>query len=236
MTDNRESLLGKIRALMSKTTENGCSEAEAMAALDKARAMMDAYEVTAEDLQMTKEEKAVFRTEPPGSSDPHKIKSGLAMAVATFCECQVWRNAEKALTFCGMQSDARFATWLLDSLTQFAQSEIANFLMGNVTFGSDRKLAISSFAFGCTKRISERLNELSARSARVVTSSNGRALVVVKSQAVSAKMASEGITLRSSRSSRKSIDRDAFNAGKAAGERASFGRPVTGANATLRLR
>jgi hypothetical protein len=236
MTDNRENLLGKIRALMSKTTENGCSEAEALAALDKARAMMDAYEVTAEDLQMTKEEKAVFRTEPPGSADPHGIKAGLCMAVAQFCECKVWRTREKTLTFCGMQSDARFATWLLDNLTTFVQSELASFLMGNVTIGSDRKLAMASFALGCTKRISERLDALCARSAQVVTSSNGRALVVVKSQAVSAKMASEGITLGKPRTSRREIDRNAYSAGKSAGERANFGRPVTGSNATLRLR
>jgi hypothetical protein len=56
---DRNSLLEKIRALMSKTTENGCTEAEALAALDKARALMDAYEVTDEDLQLSKAEAAV---------------------------------------------------------------------------------------------------------------------------------------------------------------------------------
>ena len=40
--NNRNSLL----ALLSKTVENGCTESEALAALDKARAMMDAHEVT----------------------------------------------------------------------------------------------------------------------------------------------------------------------------------------------
>jgi hypothetical protein len=45
--NDRNSLLDKIRALMSKTAENGCTEHEALAALDKARALMDAYEVTA---------------------------------------------------------------------------------------------------------------------------------------------------------------------------------------------
>ena len=32
---NRDSLLDKIRALMSKTVDNGCTEAEALAALTK---------------------------------------------------------------------------------------------------------------------------------------------------------------------------------------------------------
>lgn len=51
---NRKRLLDKIRGLLSKTIANGCTEAEALAALAKARAMMEAYEVTAEDLKLAK--------------------------------------------------------------------------------------------------------------------------------------------------------------------------------------
>jgi hypothetical protein len=80
MTDNRESLISKIQALMSKTVAHGCTEQEALAALDKARALMDAYEVTEADLQLTQAESAVLRSEPPGSRDPHRIKSGMAIA------------------------------------------------------------------------------------------------------------------------------------------------------------
>ena len=56
MTIERESVLNKIRALLAKTMENGCSEAEAMAALGKAQAMKDAYAVTEAELNLTKEE------------------------------------------------------------------------------------------------------------------------------------------------------------------------------------
>ena len=55
MTTNRDDLIEKVRALLSKTVDNGCTEAEALAALDKAHALMDAYEVTGADLQLTKE-------------------------------------------------------------------------------------------------------------------------------------------------------------------------------------
>jgi hypothetical protein len=58
MTQKREDLLAKIRALLSKTIEAGCTEGEAMLALQKARAMMDVYDVSDEELQLTKEEKA----------------------------------------------------------------------------------------------------------------------------------------------------------------------------------
>jgi hypothetical protein len=87
MTD-REKLLAKIHALLAKTIEQGCTEEEALAALAKARGMMDAYEVTEADLQLTKTETAILRSEPPGSRDPHKIKTYLASAVARFFDCR----------------------------------------------------------------------------------------------------------------------------------------------------
>ena len=70
MDNNREKLLDKIRALLSKTVEHGCTEEEQLSALSKARALMDSYEVSEEDLQLTKKEAAILRSEPPGGKDP----------------------------------------------------------------------------------------------------------------------------------------------------------------------
>jgi Protein of unknown function (DUF2786) len=92
MTIERDSVLNKIRALLAKTMENGCSEAEAMAALGKAQAMKDAYAVTEGELNLTKEEKAILRREPPGTKDPHRIKWFLTAAVSKFCNCRCWRE------------------------------------------------------------------------------------------------------------------------------------------------
>jgi len=64
----------------------------------------------------------------------------------------------------------------------------------------DRREVINGFVLGCTERISERLNELCAQSASVATS-NARALVVVKNQAVQAKLDELRITLRARYSS-----------------------------------
>ena len=64
MTTQREGLLDKIRALLAKTVGSGCTESEALAALSKARAMMDAYAVGDDELSLTKEEKAILRREP----------------------------------------------------------------------------------------------------------------------------------------------------------------------------
>src|SRR6266540_2273015 len=127
MTTQREGLLEKIRGLLAKTLDNGCTESEAMAALDKARAMMDAYAVTEAELNLTKEEKAILRREPPGTKDPHRIKWFLSGAVADFCSCESWRERRVkggGLVFCGLPSDAQYATWLLDSLASFVQAQL----------------------------------------------------------------------------------------------------------------
>jgi Protein of unknown function (DUF2786) len=236
MTTEREGLLDKIRGLLSKTIENGCTESEAMAALTKARAMMDAYAVTENDLTLTKEEKAILRREPPGTKDPHRIKWNLLSSVARFCGCEGWRKThERTLVFCGLPSDAQFATWLLDTLTAFVQAELTNYLMDADPSKQDRREAIRSFVAGCTDRISQRLDDLCKQSESVATS-NAKALVVIKGQAVKAKLAELGIHLCKSYGSCGAGDESSYRAGKAAGDRASFGRPVSGRNAALRLR
>jgi hypothetical protein len=238
MTTERESVLNKIRALLAKTMAAGCSEAEAMTALEKAQAMKDAYAVTEAELNLTKEEKAVLRREPPGTKDPHRIKWLLSTAVAESCNCTCWRERRAkggGLVFCGLPADAQFATWLLDTLAAFVQAEIVNFLIETQPSNEERREAIRGFVFGCTERIGDRLMALCKQSATSATS-NAKALVVVKNAAIQAKLDELGIHLRSSSDSCAAWDPSSYAAGKAAGDRASFGRPVSGRNATLRLK
>jgi Protein of unknown function (DUF2786) len=237
MTTNREKIVEKIKALVSKTVDNGCTEAEALAALDKARAWMDAYEISEAELQLTREETAVLRREPPDSLDPHNIKFHLMGAVADFCSCQAWqlrKREGKAVTFCGLPSDAQLATWLLDTLAAFVQAELANHLMDTLPPRGERRSAINGFVKSCCARISDRLGALCAQSAGAATT-NGRELAVIKSTAVAAKMKECGIRVSGCCLSGQT-DSGSYRAGAAAGDRASFARPVTGAGAVLRLR
>jgi hypothetical protein len=234
VTDDREKLLEKIRALLSKTTENGCTEEEELAALAKARAWMDAYEVTEAELQLTKEEGVVMRM--GSSADPHNIKFYMSSLVADFCDCKAWRNRDHNLVFLGLASDVHFATWLLDHLAGFVLTELADHLMGDVSIDVPRRKVINGFVDGMTGRISERLRKLCKPPAAeaVATSANSRALVAIKQTLIKAKMDELGIKLRSCSSSRQR-DEGSFAAGRSAGDRASFGRPVSGRAATLRI-
>jgi hypothetical protein len=56
----RESIIEKIKALLAKTVQNGCTEAEMMTALGMAQALQDTYIITTEELQLAKDEAAIL--------------------------------------------------------------------------------------------------------------------------------------------------------------------------------
>lgn len=234
MNDNRQKLLNKIRALLSKTIENGCTESEAMAALNMAQAMMDAYEVTEDDLKLEGEKATVAQSD---MRDPHNVRRGLATAVARFTDCKVWTsNGKKTINFCGLQSDVDFAVWLVDTLSNFVIKELSTYLiMSWQVTKENKRLHINGFVIGCCNRINARLTELHEAS-KAHASKNANALVVVKTELINVKMADLGLSLRTPRNRRSSMTKDSYAAGKAAGDRASFGRPVNGTAGTLRLK
>src|SRR5262249_6702990 len=201
----------------------------------KARALMDVYEVSDDELALTKEETAILRREPPNSKDPHRIKASLVVAVAEFCGCRAWRDVDRNIVFCGLRADVQFATWLLDTLTAFVETELVEHLMSTLAEGRHRREVINGFVMGCTVRISDRLDELRKQSEAVAVG-NAKALVVAKGAAIKAKVDELGICPRSGGGSRSAWDDSSYRDGIAAGGRASFGRPVSGRNATLRLK
>jgi hypothetical protein len=239
MARNRETMLGTIRALLEKTKERGATESEELAALAKARALMDAYEITDEDLQLTKEEGAILRDESDDLGDPHGIKWRLAYGVGKFCGVTIYRSRRdegRKFVFVGLRADCDLAEFLLcDHLCEFVQMELARYLMSSVAPRSERRTLIANFVRGATSRIGDRLDEL-ARQSEAARTSNGRALVVIQGKAIKDKLAAAGIRLRTGRlSDRGQYDDAAFSSGKAAGDRATFGRPVDGERGVIRI-
>jgi Protein of unknown function (DUF2786) len=233
---DRISIIEKIKALLAKTTANGATEAEMLSALDKASAMMDAYDITDADVQEAKDEAAMLHAEPPDLRDPHSLKWRLSYGVAQFCGVQVFRASHQTGLKCiGMPSDVQFAMWLLDTLADFVFTELYAHLIGCLAPQGERRVIIRSFTAACCDRITERLLALVERS-KAARTSNGRELVVVKGAAIKAFMKDNNIHLRScSVGAPSTVDATAQAAGRAAGDRATFGRPMNGAGGVLRI-
>jgi hypothetical protein len=233
----REKRIDQIKALFSKTRENGATEAEMMAAFDKAAAMMDAYDISDEEVQLTKDEAAIQHADPPDLEDPHNIKWRMTYSVRIFCNVQLYRSRHQTGLKCiGLPSDVQFAMWLLDTLADFVFDELYKHLIGCCAPKGERRIIIRSFVEACCGRINDRLDELAERS-KVARTSNGRELMVVKNALVKAYMKEHDIRIHnvSCGGSSSTVNASAAAAGRSAGDRASFGRPVSGAGATLRL-
>ena len=233
---DRNSIIEKIKALLAKTTANGATEAEMLSALDKASAMMDTYDITDADVQVAKDEAAMLHADPPDLSDPHKIKWRISYGVSEFCGVQIFRSRHQTGLKCiGLPSDVEFARWLLDTLADFVFAELYAHLIGCLAPQSERRVIIRSFTAACCERIVDRLLALVERS-KAARTSNGRELVVIKDAAIKAFMKEQGIHLRMcSGYAPRTSDAAAQAAGRAAGDRASFGRPVSGAAGVPRL-
>ena len=229
MNDSRKKMLDKVRAIMSKTMDNGCAEGEAMAALVKARQLMAAHDIAESELGNTVEhESATIHRSDLG--DFYQVRQYLSVGVARFTRCKVWKGHSYGVAFCGLESDVLFATWLIDTLQRFVLRELKNHQAQRRAQGlKSPRIVCASFVLGCVRRINERLRELTP------VEPVGHGLVVSRQALITAAMAAAGIgPLREIRGRRRTVNGAALAAGSAAGNGARFDRPVgSGGNLML---
>lgn len=231
MNESRKRMLDKVRAIMAKTMDNGCTESEAMTALEKARELMAAYDIAEHELGNTVEHESatIHKTD---KNDPYMIKRWLAVPVGKFTRCKAWNGSSNGygIGLCGLESDVIFADWLLDTLQRFVMRELKNHLAERRANGLKCPRIVSkSFVIGCAKRIGERLKELTP------IEPVGKGLIVSRNALIEAAMKAVGIHLKASHSRRVNMDQGAFGAGSNAGNGARFDRPVSaGGNLMLR--
>src|SRR5258707_9647389 len=159
MNDSRKKMLEKVRAILSKTRDNGCTESEAMAALTKARELMATYDIDKKELQDVIEKAQIHKT---AASDPYEIKRNLCVNVGRFTNCKAFRDRADIINFAGKESDIVFATWLLDTLQRFVMRALRDYQKEKIKRGAfhSNNLTSSSFVVGCAGRINEKLKEL----------------------------------------------------------------------------
>ncbi|MEX0684043.1 MAG: DUF2786 domain-containing protein [Dehalococcoidia bacterium] len=234
---DKTTIAARIKALLSKTTENGCTEAEAMAAATKARDLMDKHNIELGAVGM-EAEGVTQATTPEAPYKTLTIKSRIGVSVAAFCDVKVWRN-KGTLVFFGLQSDADFATWLIDSLAGFIQRSAIEYMATikpsdlNPAFKMPKWEAEKAFILGAVHRICKRLDALTEERKRSMDAGTGKSLVVVKGAIVARAFAQLNLRLgAASKGKTRAYAKGAYEAGQAAGDRASFGRPVNGGGGT----
>jgi hypothetical protein len=192
-------MVAVVRALLAKTTENGATEAEAMSAAEKARELMDRYqlEIGAAAVEAEGAHKVVLKRSHVKTLT---IKERLAASVASFADVKCWlHKATDELTFFGLKSDAELAAWLIVSLEQFvatgALAYIASqpFMEARVRWEAEK-----AYMLGAVGRINERLATLTRErsAAMAAKTGDGRSLIVLKDDVVERAFASLDLKLR----------------------------------------
>lgn len=211
----RQKLLAKVKALLAMTVERGCTEAEALSALTKARALMDEHDITDTDLTFGGETCAV---NTQTKDDRYDVRARLATAVGVFCGCKGFKNGIERIAYVGLYSDTVFAHWLLDTLDSFINRECETWLTNNPKRQRVRRLETRGFLWACADRVAQRLYELAPQ--RQTTD-----LMVQKNALIDAAMAQAGLRLHERFTLRK-VDPAAVHAGRDAGDRATFDKPL----------
>ncbi len=103
----------RIRALLAKTVDKGCTEAEAMTAATKAKELMDKYQI---DLSDTELEEEGFKCGTTEGAEKRKfnVQRWIASAIAEYCEVRCWLKRDLSrrrmrYVFFGLSSDVELA-------------------------------------------------------------------------------------------------------------------------------
>ena len=217
-----DKLKARIQALRAKTTDQGCTEQEAISAAAKVAELLDRHDLSFADLD--RREDLCTR----GAFETYRKKrvplDSCIGAIAHFCDCRVWREKNAAGTlsyvFFGLHADVAVALYLADVVDLAIRTELGRYKNSPAYLRfrhNERALANSSFALGMVSSIATKLTVM--KQERDGTNRcSGRDLVVAKASVVAEELARLGLTLRQSGGGRRMVSPNAFDAGKAVGE------------------
>ena len=219
-----EKLKTRIQGLRAKTTDNGCTEGEALSAAAKVAELLDRHDLSVTDVEIRDApcERRDFET--------HRNKriplDDCIGAIANFCDCRVWREktpaGEARYVFFGLRSDIEVAHYLTELIDSSVRSELGRY---KTTADyrrfrhQERHLANASFALGMVASIADKLTAMKARRDQANTGA-GRDLVVLKASVVDAELDKLKLTMTKVRRPTRRVSPVAYDAGDAAG--ASF--------------
>lgn len=212
-----------IRELQAKTEENGCTEAEAMAAAAKMGKLLEDYNLNIDEVGI-REDAAQCRKNEVYAAD--QFAGTLISGIRDFCGVIAYQvggegHGMKYVLF-GTPHDLEIALYLYEVCAEAMEHDWVGYM--NVHGYSMKKRA--SFRMGFSGRVYARLKEMKReRDAR--NASNCRELVVLKDQLVKAEWAKQGVKLVKSRGT-VAADGHAYAHGEAAGSRVNLNNPIAG--------
>jgi hypothetical protein len=217
-------VIQRIQALRAKTVDQGCTEAEAMAAAAKVSELLERHDLTLDEV-------SVRRSDCEGVSVATGRKRRAPVdscmpPIADFCDCRVWgeqgdHNGQRYVFF-GLRADVEAARFLHDLIEATFETESAAFRRSKIyqaLRGGDRRVALNSFQIGLASGITGKLAALKTARQNAGVKTTGFDLVAVKHSVVDEEIEKLGLnfTSRSTASRGRQVHGDSYKAGRAAG-------------------
>jgi hypothetical protein len=216
-----EKLKARIQGLLAKTTDNGCTEGEALSAAAKVAELLNRYDLSLTDVEIR--DASCERLEYETHRNKRIPLGDCIGAIANFCDCRVWR--EKSPTgnaryiFFGLRSDVEAAHCLTELIDSAVRSELGRYKTtpGYRQFRhQERHMANASFTLGMVVSIADKLIAMKAGRDQA-NNDAGRDLVVLKSAVVDAQLQRLDLKLRTVVRPTRMVSPTAYDAGGAAG-------------------
>jgi hypothetical protein len=220
-------LMQRIQGLRAKTTAQGCTEQEALAAAEKVAELLDRHGLSLGELD--------FRAQPCEGIGIQTTRRRMGPidsclpVIAEFFDCRVWlEHADsQALryVFFGLRADVAASRYLYELIERTFDTETDIFRAGDLYAGmaGERRRATNSFQVGLASGISAKLRSLRAARDAHRISLSGRDLVVVKASMVDAEIEKLGLDLQAKNGKRMShVLTDAYDAGQTAGQQFTY--------------
>lgn len=124
MTDfDKSKIANKIKALMAKAEDRAATEAEAVAAAEKARELLDKYQLDLGALNLSQDGFSQLKSTGQSAESTH-IHDALAYLIADYTDTLAFHVPESderpsECRYFGLESDVYFALWLSQSLEKF---------------------------------------------------------------------------------------------------------------------
>ncbi|MDQ0317751.1 DUF2786 domain-containing protein [Amorphus orientalis] len=218
-------IAARIRALLAKTTENGCTEDEAVSAAAKAAEMLSRYNLTLDEVQVRE---SSFRRHREIYNDPVGERLWkVASAIADLTGCRYWKSprgsSRETIDFFGFDHEVDVARYLLEICRNAmlrSQAQV-NRRYGLLREGARRR-KVNPFLDGMADRLAQRIRALKT------AEPTGKGLVVLKGQLIDEALADAGIGIKQARARPSRKAEDTYVDGVRAGDEVALNPGVRG--------
>jgi len=240
-TTELEKVKARIRALAARTTDRGCSEAEALAAAQKVGELLEVYGLTMSEIELRQE--ACVQREIIITGPRVQAVGAVFLSIIRLTETKGWTAGRSNFNLFGLEPDVMMGEYLLHLVAGAIDREEAVF-RASAAYRASRltpQSRLRSFRYGFAERVADRLDEIADHRAASAAAGRGAAtpgtaLVIAKEKRITTAFRDLGIRLVSRTTTRRVRDGTAYRHGKEAGGRVGLDRPVGAGGAARPLR